>query len=71
MIVEFKLSGYFIDKPVLERVSIDDNADAVELPDSTILKVRQLKGDALEQYIFASLVKNTRKDGRVISYSIL
>lgn len=70
MIIEFKLSGYFVDKPNYEIVTLDDEAPAVELPDATILKVKQLKGNALDQYIYEKFIMNTTKEGRVISYNV-
>jgi hypothetical protein len=70
MIIEFKLSGYFVDNPKYETVTLDDEAPAVELPDATILKVKQLKGNALDQYIYEKFIMNTAKEGRVISYNV-
>lgn len=70
MILEFKLSGFFVDKPITHSISLDPEQNAVELPDSTILKVKQLKGEALEQYIYEKYIKGTSRDGRVISFEI-
>lgn len=66
MTVEVKLTGFFVDKPKFATLEVDDEAEAVQLPDGTILKVKQLTGEALEQYIFEKFVAGTGMDGRVL-----
>jgi|TARA_R110000787_G_scaffold336_8_gene1259 hypothetical protein len=70
MIVKFKLAGFFVDKPKYATIEIDAEADAVQLADGNILKVKQLDGPALDQYVFEKYVANTGMDGRVLEMVI-
>lgn len=71
MKIQFKISGPIVDKPLFRTVEVDDDKDAVQLPDGTIMKVNMLYGDALEQYIYEKFVNNSAMAGRVLEYTII
>lgn len=71
MTIELKLTGFFIDKPQYATIEVDESQEAVQLPDGTILTVSQLKGEALDQYIFEKYIKNSPYDGRILETKFL
>lgn len=70
MVIKLKISGQFIDKPLYKQFEVEDEQDAVQLPDGNILKVNQLKGDALDQYIYQKFIKGSIYNGRILSMEI-
>lgn len=70
MKLNFKLSSYFVDKPNLKTIDVNPEDNAVQLPTGEILKIKQLKGEALDQYVYEKYVRGSIMDGRVIEYYI-
>lgn len=67
MKVKLTLSSFFVDKTETKEIKIDEDKDAVQMPDGNILKVKQLKGEALEQYIYEKYIENSPLYGRVLN----
>lgn len=64
--VKVTLSGFYVDKPVIKMMELDPEQNAVQLPTGEILKVKNLKKEALDQYFYEKYIKNTGMDGRII-----
>lgn len=67
MIVDLTISGFYIDKPISKTIEIDDESPAVQLPNGEVLKVKQLKGDARDQFFYEKYIKDTGMEGRILN----
>lgn len=66
MIVRITISGFYVNKPIVKEVFLNPEDSAVQLPNGEILKVKQLKKEALDQYFYEKYIKDTGIEGRII-----
>lgn len=71
MIVRLTLSGFYVDKPIIKEITMNPEDNAIQLPTGEILKIKQLKDDALEQYFYEKYIKNTGFEGRVLKLEFI